>query len=227
MTTMAAKARSMVCTPRCCSRPNSTLVLVFLSLVVAIPSAARSQVVSEAVAIDSLRARVGARGADTVFVERTYQRGFFPAATFFRTRFLPSSLVHYPVRSAAAVVVDTALVVVQTLDEAERAWRVALGSEALSSELFRFACYEFLVHVGILSDRSRAISVAEEIPRSARTALHPQAALRALQPAKVSEQGVWLMATSAVWDQQLLSITCAVAAGGGAKFQIDTLARFR
>lgn len=177
----------------------------------------------KSVVSDSLRARVGAQPVDTLYIERTYARSFFPGATFYRVTYYLPGTWHYPERRAAAVVVGTTVRLVATPDDVGPAWMLALEDNPLSPSFYGAACRQFLKQVGMLSMSAHVVETRHQLSAEDSATLVPKGRA-AIQNKQVVSPGGAVRVVSTVLDRDLLVVTCYGTSTQMLDVTIDTLA---
>jgi hypothetical protein len=203
--------------------------LWWVAVLWAAPLAAQSQPHPpvDAAVEDSLRRVLGARPIDTVFVERLYDRFWYPSATFYRTTFVPTGGVDIGGRRLGAVVVGDSVLVVRDVVDAGRAWGRVARSPGMSRGGPRFGreCLALLSATGLVAHDARIVLDAKEISEDDRRYVDPQSALRGLksQARDANSDGF----DGTVWDGRLLRLRCLNSSATGLTIELTQLASGR
>ncbi len=209
--------------------PPMPAPLWILGLFWALPVATQdvlAQAPSEREVAESLRAELHVRPQDTLLIDRSFQRGFFPSVAFFRARYVDPNAIDIPIQSAGAAVVGNRVFVIREAADLSALWSEAVQGRALPQSFQRQpVCGSLVVGTGLVGDGARFIQGPEEIPRRFRGVLKPQQGLHSVRSPqqRVVDGGVEVV--QSVWDTDLLAVTCRLAGDNQLVVQIDTIAR--
>lgn len=181
----------------------------------------------EAAVMDSARRALQVDAGDSVWLDRSYSRAFYPDAVFYRTWYVPRGMMDVSPKPLALVAVSGRILLVQSSADLSPVWTAAsVWKDGGRPDAFDFqtACSDLLLQTGLLGTGTRFIEALSEIPTPQRRALYPQTALKSVRPAEAWQADSGTRSNRYAWDNDLVMIRCALSHGGRLTVTIDTLA---